>query len=133
MFFLEQLINLFHVNHGGGQQGRHADKGSRMLFQGFFKFLSLYIHSQINHLVSVSFHHHGYQVLADIMQVSFHGADDDRSLTLHASVLKELLEMIHRRSHCLGTHQHLGNKHLIGLEFHSDTFHSDNQTFLKNI
>ncbi len=70
------------------------------------------IDAQVDHFKAGPFEHHAHQVLADVVQVSGYGAQDDfagrRDLTLRQVGLQDS----HARLHGARGDQHLGHKHL---------------------
>ncbi len=54
----------------GGQQRRHAENVGFMLFKRFEVVLDRIVDTQVDHLESGTFQHHGDQVLADVVDVT---------------------------------------------------------------
>ena len=74
---LQGVDDRLHHGHGGGQQGGEGDDGAVLLLGRFDEFLRRHVNAQIDHFEPAAFEHRGHQVLADVVQVALHGADDD--------------------------------------------------------
>ncbi len=65
-----------HGRHGGGQQRRQADDLGVVVRIGLDELLRRDVGAQVDHVEVGPLPHHGHQVLADVVQVALHGADD---------------------------------------------------------
>ena len=72
----QSVDHLLHISHGCCQQGAHAQDVCLVLLDFFHKFVARYIYAYVDYLKAATFQHGSHQVLADIMQVAFHGPDD---------------------------------------------------------
>ena len=91
------------------------------------------IDAQINHLIPGAFHHHPHQILADIMQVAFDGADNKHTAPLGGSGFKMRFKLVHTGRHRFGRHQQVRHKDFVTAEFFSHFIHPGHQSFGKDI
>ena len=75
-FFHRQVYDPAHFRHGGGKQGRAGYNTAVLFDSGVNKGLGTHVHAQINDLQAAAFHHYLYQVLAYIVHVPLHRAQD---------------------------------------------------------
>src|SRR5437868_11823651 len=83
--------------------------------------------SEIDHTISVVRKNNVYEVLADIVDIAFHGREYHASAHARLGLLHELLEVRDGGFHCLRGLQHLGDYQLVVVEQTSDLVHSAHQ------
>ena len=80
-----------HHRHGGGQQCGTAYDLAVLVNCGFYIGFRFYICPKIHNLQPLAFHHHLYQILADVVQIAFYSADAYPADSFHTAFGEERL------------------------------------------
>ena len=105
-----------HGRHGGGEQGGHGDDIGLFFVDGRDELLRGHVDAQVNDLEAAAFEQRGDQVLADVVQIAFDGADGDAADRLVAAGGQERADEFERGLHRAGGDEQLGHEVLVGLE-----------------
>ncbi len=104
-----------------------------MLSDGLNELLRRYIDAQVHNPEAGAFHHHGHQVLADVMQVALNGADEEYLGSLRLALGQQGLEYAQASVHRPGGNKYLGNVDLVLLEALGDDGHAGDEPLLDNL
>ena len=98
----------------------------------FHELFSRDVDPQVHHFEPDSPEHHGHQVLADVVEVSFHRAHDDLSLFLLLVLRQVRLQDLQPFVHGPGGEKDFRDKDLPGFELGPDDLHGADQAFLQD-
>ena len=90
------------------------------------------VHAEIDHLEAGAFHHHRHEVLADVVDVALHRADDHRADRLRAGLGEERTQQRHAGLHRVGGEQHLGHEEDAVAEVDADDAHTLDERFVEH-
>ena len=97
------------------------------------KYLGSNVHSQVSNGESCPLHHHGNQVLTQVVQVTLDGPNQYLPLGDNIPLLKEGLEQFGALLHRFSRAQHLGDKYqTLGIPL-PHLIHGGNQPLIQNI
>ena len=131
--FLQGLDGVAHDPHRGGQQGRHTQNVRFVFFDGFDESVRLDVFADVCHLEAGAFAHHGHQVLADVVQVTLDGAEQDFARSFGTRLRQQRPQNFHRTLHGLGRAKHLGDEHVAGLELGPYVVHACHQALVQDV
>ena len=110
------MINyVFHVWHGGGQQGA-AENGFGSLIHGIFELVYIAVDPQVDDLVSGTLEHDRHQIFSDVVKISLDGTNADRRGGLMSALNQEGFYYVQACLHCPGGYQHVRNIGIIAGE-----------------
>ena len=81
-----------------------------MGFDGFQIFFHRVVNSDIKHLKTSSLKHHPNEILSDVMDIPFHGADYDTADRFRPGFRQQGSEDTHTTLHRVGRHQNFWDK-----------------------
>ncbi len=87
-----------------------------VLFGGGGKFFGRHVRAQIHHAEVGALPHHRDEVLADVVQVALHRADDGGVLRLDPRLDQQRFQNRHALLHGARRNQHLRHEHLVVFE-----------------
>ncbi len=90
------------------------------------------VDAEIDHLETGTFQHHRHQVLADVVDVALHGADDDLADACRTGLGKERSKQLHPSLHGVGSQQNFGNEEDSVAEIDADDAHPLNQRLFQH-
>lgn len=111
------LNDLFHVAHGGGQEGGAAYDLTVLLHGGLNEGLGRNVGTEVDDLEALALHHHLDQVLTDVVKVALHRSDAHLTLDRNAAGGEMGLQDLGAGVHSSGSYQYLGDKDLVILDF----------------
>src|SRR5665213_3521474 len=100
-----------------------------MLFNGFQIILNWIIDAEVNDIKASAFHHHGYQILTNVMDITFNGADDHLAKPWSTSCDQQWAQDGHTSLHGIGGKQDFGHKQNTIAKINADNAHAFNQGF----
>ena len=129
---LEDAHRFLHGWHCSSEQGGEADDVGIVFLCGGKVFLGAHIGAEVDDGETGTAPHHGNEVLADVVQIALHGADDDGVFRLDARRGEQWLEELQRFLHGAGGNEHLGDEYLIAFELFADDRHAGHEALLDN-
>ncbi len=108
--FLQRVDDDLHVRHRRRQQRRHAQDVGLVLLDRLEIVLDGIVDAEVDDLEAGAFHHHADEVLADVVDVALHGADDHLADLRSAGLGQQRAQDEHARLHGVGRHQHFGHE-----------------------
>ena len=100
-----------------------------MFFQRLKVVFNRVVDAEVDDFKARALHHHGNEVLADIVDIALDRADHHLALLGCAGFSQERAQDGHPRLHRVGRHQHFGNKQDAIAEINPDNGHALNQGF----
>src|SRR5450759_2774114 len=125
-------VDLEH-GHRGGQKGREADHVRLVLFDRGHELLGRRVHTQVEDLEPCALEHDHAEVLADVVDVALHGADDVAADRLGAGLRDERAQDDQGALHGAGGDQHLGDEEVALLKAPPDLFEGRDQGFEEDV
>ena len=119
----EHAHGFLHGGHGGGEQGGEADEAGLVFERGGEVALGADVGAEIDHGETGAAPHHRDQILADVVEIALHGADDDGVFGFDAGRDEQRLEDLERLFHGAGGDQHLGHEDFVAFELFADDRH----------
>ena len=120
-----------HLVQGRRNQPTQADDIRLIFLGGFQNTITVHHHAEIDHLVAIATEHHPYDVLTNVVHISFHGGDHESAgagiFTISFLRLHERREIGHGLFHDARAFYHLRQKHLAGTEKFANHFHAVHQ------
>ena len=107
--------------------------GALLFLQGVDKGIDIAVDAEVNHFESCTFHHHADQVLADVVDVAFDGADNHFADRLGAGSSEYRFQKRHAGLHRIGRHQYFGNKQNAVAKIDTDNGHARNQRLVQHL
>jgi hypothetical protein len=129
----EGLDDALHVDHRRGQEGGHTDEFRAVFLRRGDKLVGLHVHAEVDDLEPGALHHHGDEVLADVVQVALDGAEDKGALRLGPALGEVRLQDRHPGAHGPGGDQDVRDIKDTVLEVFPHTLHARNETFLQDL
>jgi hypothetical protein len=126
-FFLQRVDDHFHIGHGGGEQRRHAENVRLVLVDRREIFLDRVVDADIDDLEARTFHHHGDEVFADVVNVALDRADHHLAEAGRASLGQQRTQDRHAGLHRVGGKQHFRNEQDAVAEIYADDAHALDQ------
>ena len=83
--------------------------------------------AKVNHLVAVVAQNYLHQVLANVMDIAFHGGQDNLALNGRACLLHVWFKVRYRKLHGLSRLQNLGHDQFVGVELAANFGHAFHQ------
>src|SRR5262245_27374701 len=124
-----------HLHHVGrlDQQTAHADRVGALGARRLEDPLDRHLDAEVDDAVAVVADDDVDEVLADVVHVAAHGGDHERALLLALDALHELLQVVDRGLHRLGTLQHERQLHLAAAEQVADDLHAVEQDLVDDL
>ncbi len=104
-----------------------------MLFQRFQVLLNRIVDADVDHLKAGAFHHHGDQILADIVDVALDRADHHLADRFGTGFRQQRAQHLHPALHGVGRRQHLRHKQNTVSKIHTDDCHTSHQRFVQHL
>src|SRR5665213_583117 len=104
-----------------------------MLFNGFQIVLNWIIDAEVNDIKASTFHHHGYQILTNVMDITFNGADDHLAKAWSTSCDQKWAQNGHASLHGIGGKQNFGHKQNTIAKINADNTHALDEAFGQNL
>ena len=104
-----------------------------MLLERREVFLDRVVDAQVDDLEARAFEHHGHQVLADVVDVALHRADDDLADRLDAGLGEQRAQDLHAALHGVGGEQHLGDEQDAVAEVDADDAHAFDERLVQHL
>src|SRR3569833_213587 len=114
----------FHVWHGGSEEGGHAEDVGLVLFESCQVFLDGIVDPQIDDFEAGALEHHGNEVLADIVDITFDRTDDDFADRLDTGLGEQRTQDLHAALHGVGGEKYLGHEQDAVSEVDADVAHA---------
>src|SRR5690554_896473 len=130
---LKRLDHHLHVRHRRRQQRAHAQDVGVVLADSRDELVRAGVDPQINDFEARALHHHGDQVLADIVDVALDGADHHRADLRRAGFDKQRAQHRHTGLHRLGRHQHFRHKQDTIPEVDANDVHRGDKALVHNL
>ena len=125
---LQILDDVLHLQCGLYEQTAQSDSVGTMFFRGSDDDVACLLDSEIDHFVTVVRQNDVDQVLADIVDITLHGGENDRAFLLRAGLLLHLgLEIGDRGFHHPSGVEHGRQLHLARAEQVTDRLHAVQQ------
>ena len=122
-----------HLRHRRGEQGRKGQHVRPIFLDLLQELLGGHVDAQIADLEADPAQHRGNDVLADVVQVPAHGADQDLAPLPHLVLRQERLERCGRFVHGARGQQHLRDEHLPAAEPLADDLHRGQHALLQDV
>jgi hypothetical protein len=129
----QSLDGGLHLDHGGRQQRTHADHRRLVLADRPDEPLGRNVCPQVDGVKTGTLQHHPYQVLADVVLVSFDGANDELAGAGGLTRSQQRPQDSHAGVHGTCRNQHLRHKQLAGLKVAAHLVHAGNQAALQDL
>ena len=104
-----------------------------MLLHGGDELVGLDVGAQVNGLEASALKHHLDQVLADVVQVAPHRADDVLARAGHITFRQQWAQDAHASPHGAGSDEHLRHKQVASLEVLAHLIHAGDETAVENL
>jgi hypothetical protein len=129
----DQLVDHdLHVRHRGGQQRRHPEDVGLVLVERREVGVDVAVDADVDDLEPCAFHHHRYEILADVVDVALDGSDDDLPGRLGAGLGEQRPEDLHAGLHRVRRQQHLGDEQDAVAEVDADDGHTRHERILEH-
>ena len=103
-----------------------------MLLEGGEVLVDVAVDADVEDLESGALEHHRHEVLADVVDVALHRADDDLADRLGAGLGEQGAQDRHPRLHRVGREQHLGDEEDAVAEVDADDAHPFDERFVEH-
>ena len=133
LFLTQQLDGLLHADNRRRHQRTQADHRNIFLDSGINDHLGRNVLAEVEHLIGVVFQQNLDDILADVVDISLDGRENDLALDLLAFALHRVLDDLESRLGRLCAHEQLRQEHGALLESLADAVKRRNQLVVDNL
>ena len=130
---VDELDDLAHFLHRGGQQRRAGNHAAVILHGGADELLRRRVYAEVKDLDAAALHHDADEILADVVHVALHGAEAHAADGLGALADHQGLQKLRGGGHAARGHEHFGNERAVGGERLAEAVHADDHALGENV